>query len=215
MSSVQTRRICNLIVAVFAALVISACAGSGRVAERPPVRVEIQDAVGFTITEGARISANVRVDYDRAAELLDRGNIAQGIELLETIVTSSPELSAPRIDLGIAHHQAGNLEAAEEHLRRALETNPGHPIAQNELGIVLRKTGRFAESKRSYEAALAVYPGYHYARRNLAVLCDLYLADLDCALRNYEAYMATVPDDDEASMWIKDLQYRMNQPDTQ
>jgi len=84
----------------------------------------------------------------------------------------------------------------------------------NELGIILRKTGRFQEAKRSYQAALAVYPGFHYARRNLAVLCDLYMADFDCALQNYEAYMATVPSDDQASMWIKDLRYRMNQEDS-
>ena len=81
----------------------------------------------------------------------------------------------------------------------------------NELGIIYRKTGRFAESRKSYERALAVYPGYHFARRNLAVLCDLYLGDLDCALENYEAYMATVPEDPEAAIWIADLRMRMNQ----
>ena len=43
------------------------------------------------------------------------------------------------------------------------------------------------------------------------MLCDLYLADLECALDNYEAYMATVPSDDEASMWIADLKLRMGQ----
>jgi len=107
------------------------------------------------------------------------------------------------------------LEAAERNLRLALSNNPDHPIANNELGIVLRKTGRFAEARKHYQAALAVYPGYHYARRNLAVLCDLYLADLDCALQNYQAYMTTVPSDDEASMWIKDLQYRLNQREEQ
>jgi Flp pilus assembly protein TadD len=81
----------------------------------------------------------------------------------------------------------------------------------NELGIIYRKAGRFAEAKKSYEAALAVYPGYHYARRNLAVLCDLYLADLTCALENYEAYMATVPSDKQASMWISDIRNRIGQ----
>jgi Flp pilus assembly protein TadD len=93
----------------------------------------------------------------------------------------------------------------------ALESNPDHPIAHNELGIIFRKSGRFAEARQSYEAALAFYPGYHYARRNLAVLCDLYLADLKCALENYEAYMATVPSDDETSMWISDIRLRLGQ----
>ena len=67
------------------------------------------------------------------------------------------------------------------------------------------------DARKSYQAALAVYPGYHFARRNLAVLCDLYLADLRCALENYEAYMATVPRDDEATMWISDIRNRINQ----
>ena len=91
----------------------------------------------------------------------------------------------------------------------ALESNPDHPIAHNELGIVYRKSGRFAEARKSYEAALAFYPGYHFARRNLAVLCDLYLGDLNCALENYEAYMTTVPSDEEATMWITDIRQRI------
>ena len=91
----------------------------------------------------------------------------------------------------------------------ALEINPQHPIALNELGIVYRKTARFAEARQSYEAALAVYPGYHYARRNLAVLCDLYLSDLECAADNYEAYMATVHSDEEAAMWLRDVNFRL------
>jgi len=131
--------------------------------------------------------------------------------LLENVADAAPQLSAPRIDLGIAYHRAGDLEAAEINLLLALESNPDHPIAHNELGIVYRKSGRFAEAKKSYEAALAIYPGYHYARRNLAVLCDLYLADLNCALRNYEAYMTTVPSDDEAAMLIADIRSRISQ----
>ena len=174
-----------------------------------PARIEIQEAIGFTITEEARVDGVTRVDYEHALGLLEQGRLDEGIAALERVAEEAPDLSAPRIDLGIAYHRMNELAAAETQLVQALEINPQHPIALNELGIVYRKTARFAEAKRSYEAALAVYPGYHYARRNLAILCDLYLADMGCALENYEAYMATVHADDEASMWLKDVRYRM------
>jgi Flp pilus assembly protein TadD len=188
---------------------LSACATTETT--RTPSRIEIQEEVGFTITEDARIGGNVRADYEEALIYLQQGRHDEGIRLLESVAEAAPELSAPRIDLGIAYHRAGDLEAAEKNLLLALESNPAQPVAHNELGIVYRKTGRFAEARQSYEAALDIYPGFHFARRNLAVLCDLYLADLSCALENYEAYMTTVPSDDEASMWITDIRYRLGQ----
>jgi len=191
------------------ACIISACATPGT--SHTPASIEIQEEVGFTISENVRISSDERTNYKDALILLEQGRHEPGVALLEKVAEAAPQLSAPRIDLGIAYHRAGNLDAAENNLLLALELNPDHPIAHNELGIVYRKAGRFAEAKKSYEAALAIYPGYHYARRNLAVLCDLYLADLNCALRNYEAYMTTVPGDDEASMWISDIRYRISQ----
>ncbi|MDX1516070.1 MAG: tetratricopeptide repeat protein [Woeseiaceae bacterium] len=209
----QTRRLCRSAVAVLAASTLAACATSSTSDKPPPVRIEIQEAVGFTITEASHISSDNRAEYDEAQRHLVRGDLERGIELLEIIVERAPNLSAPRIDLGIAEHRAGNLEAAERHLQAVLEVNPDHPIALNELGIVYRKTGRFTLARQSYEGALAIYPGYHFARRNLAVLCDLYLADLECALRNYEAYLATVPGDEEAAIWIADIRYRLGRPE--
>lgn len=208
--SVQNRTIArNVAFLLTAAFINSACATSDP--SRTRIRVEFQQDVGFTIVEDARISSDVRIEYDAALILLEQGRHEQGVALLEAVVEAAPHLSVPRIDLGIAYHRAGDLEAAESSLLQALESNPDHPIVHNELGIVYRKAGRFAEARQSYEAALAFYPGYHYARRNLAILCDLYLGNLSCALENYEAYMATVPSDKEASMWISDIRQRIGQ----
>lgn len=194
---------------VLAAALLSLAGCNTAAVKKAPARIEVQEAFGFTITEEARVSGDVRMDYDQALALLAQGRLEEGAALLEAVADEAPALSAPRIDLAIAYHRIGDLEAAESNLRQALETNPQHPIALNELGIVYRKTARFTEARQSYEAALAVYPGYHYARRNLGVLCDLYLADMDCALQNYEAYMATVHSDDEVSMWLRDIRYRL------
>jgi len=203
-------RVCRIL-AVSLLVSLSACGTSSPASRATPARIEVQEQVGFTIIEEARVSNEARLDYDEAQRHLRQGDLQRGIQILNAVAEDSPQLAAPRIDLGIARHLEGDLEAAENNLLQALELNPGHPIALNELGIVYRKTGRFAEARRSYEAALATYPGYHYARRNLAVLCDLYLADLNCALDNYQAYMATVPGDDEATMWIADLRNRTGQ----
>ena len=199
----------KILLLALSASLLGACATTQP--EAPPSRIEIQEEVGFTITEEARIGGDVRADYETALSYLQQGRHDEGIVLLERVAEAAPELSAPRIDLGIARHRAGDLEAAESSLLLALESNPEQPVAHNELGIIYRKTGRFDEARKSYEAALAVYPGFHFARRNLAILCDLYLADLECALENYEAYMKTVPSDEEASMWIADIRYRLDQ----
>jgi len=179
-------------------------------AQRKTANIEIQEAVGFTITEEVRVTETDRGNYYDALNYLRDGNFEKGIAILEDVAETAPGVTAPRIDLGIAYHRQGDLAAAEENLLQALELNANHPVALNELGIVYRKTGRFAEAKQRYEAAIAVYPGYHHARRNLAILCDLYLGDLKCALDQYEAYMTTVASDEEASMWIADLKNRID-----
>ncbi len=204
-SSSSLRRVTLLLTSVFAS---AACVSTP--APTTPPRVEVQQDVGFTIVEQGRVDGRARVDYDQALQYLNVGQNERGIALLESVVAGSPHLAAPWIDLGIARHRNGDLEAAERALLRALETSPDHPIAHNELGIIYRKTARFAEARARYRSALVVYPGYHVARRNLAVLCDLYLGDLACARDNYEAYMASVKSDEEVSIWLADLRMRMD-----
>ena len=189
-------------------LIVAACATPALAATRTP-KVEITpDATGFTVTQEIRVSGDVRADYDNALRLLAQQQYAQGIALLVKVTESTPVAIAPHIDLGIAYGRSGDLDRAEASLGKALAINPDHPIANNELGMVYRRKGRFADARASYEKALAVYPSFHFAHRNLAILCDLYLMDLGCALTHYEAYSQAVPGDQEAVKWIADLRNR-------
>ena len=201
-------RATHLAARVGAALLACACAGSALAAKRPPKVEIVPDATGFTVTQEMRVSSEVRADYDRALQLLVREDSAPGIAMLVKVTENEPSAIAPHIDLGIAYARAGELDRAEESLGRALAINPDHPVANNELGIVLRRKGRFAEARAAYEKALAISPGFHFAHRNLAILCDLYLADAGCAIAHYEAYSGAVPDDPDATKWIADLKAR-------
>jgi Flp pilus assembly protein TadD len=172
-------------------------------------RVDIQqDATGFTILEDVRVSAEVRADYESAVRLLDGQQYEQGIAALVKVMEAAPNVTAVHIDLGIAYARAGDLDKAEESFKKALQLNPRHPIAYNELGMVQRRHGKFAEARASYEKALQLFPSFHFAHRNLAILCDVYLADLSCALEHYQAYQQAIPNDEQAPKWLADLNNR-------
>ncbi len=214
------RLACHAVPGLVAALLLIGCsatapttrtAATKAVANKHVAETQIQqDESGFTIAEDVRVAVDTRTQYDSAIRFLEQKNYEQGIALLLKVTEAAPDVTAPYIDLGIAYGRSGDFDKGIASLKRALELSPRHPVAYNELGMLYRRKGDFAAARTSYQKALEVAPEFHFARLNLAILCDLYLADLSCALDNYVAYQQAVPGDSTAAMWIADLRTRVN-----
>lgn len=156
-----------------------------------------------------QVDPEARADFDAAMKFLDAEQYDKGIELLSRLTQRAKTNTAPYINLAIAYQKVDNLTAAAENLKMALAINPDHPVANNEYGLLYRKTGKFAEAKSAYEKALEKTPSFLPARKNLAILCDLYLRDMECALQNYQLYSQAAPNDKAVGIWIADLQKRL------
>ncbi len=188
------------------ALFLAGCAAS-------PPKEEVRRPVAGESAIGGDVQPvsirEVGEDFENAVRYLQKEDYEKGIELLKKVTARPVNDAAPFINLAMAYQKVGDLPSAEENLKKALAITPEHPVANNEYGLVYRKTGRFKEAKTAYEKTLQRQPAFLPARKNLAILCDLYLKDFDCALKNYQIYSAAMPDDKNVRIWIADVEKRL------
>jgi Flp pilus assembly protein TadD len=164
---------------------------------------------GFVIHEDPVMNAESREEFDHAVSLLNDGKNDKAIELLAKVIERSPGVTAPHIDIAVAYIRSGKTGPAEENLKTALGLFPGHPVASNEYGLLLRRAGRFKEAREVYLKAIARFPEYLPVHKNLGILCDLYMDDPECALHEFETYVAGAPGDTPVKTWIAELKIRL------
>jgi protein O-mannosyl-transferase len=88
--------------------------------------------------------------------------------LFEHAVSVTPDSARAQGNLGHELMGAGEVEAAERHLRRAIRLEPQSFVARSNLGALLVKQGRLREAERSLLHTLLLAPGYAQAWVNLA-----------------------------------------------
>ena len=164
---------------------------------------------GFVIRENPDMDAGTRAEFERAVGLMNAGKNEAAIELLTRVIDRSQGATAPHIDIAMAYMRTGKPDLAEQHFKTALELVPNHPVASNEYGLLLRRSGRFQEARQAYEKAVSAFPEYLPARRNLGILCDLYLNDPACALKQFEYCSKAMPADNQVTIWIAELRIRL------
>jgi Tfp pilus assembly protein PilF len=206
-----------LLFMVFALL--AGCAASAKMTSKQDVQTPLHHGPsvtrledrreGFVINEVPNMDSGSKSDFEHAVTLMNDSKNDKAVELLTKVVERKPGVTAPYINLALAYMRMGKLAEAEQSLKTALEIFPSHPVASNEYGLLLRRLGRFEESRVIYEKTVAKFPGYLPAHRNLGILCDLYLNDPECALKQFEIYSNGASTDAQVKIWVAELHMRL------
>lgn len=148
-------------------------------------------------------------DYDAALRLMKQKKYRNAVSMLEKIIRNDDQRAGPYINLGISYRELGKLREAKRALRAASERNQESAVALNELGIVYRKMGEFSNARMAYRQSISKESDYDKAYLNLGILCDIYLEDLSCAIKNYKKYQSvSKTEDKKVALWIVDLKRR-------
>jgi len=155
------------------------------------------------------ISEATRTAYAQALELLRDEHYEQAISAMKGVAERNDALAGPYVNIGIAERALGEPDKARKALEAAVERDDANAAAYNQLGLLHRKAGRFAEARAAYEAGIKADPDYANLYRNLGILCDIYLQDPQCALKNFRAYKERMEGNDEKiTRWIADVERR-------
>jgi Tfp pilus assembly protein PilF len=201
------------------AAVLAGCAAKATISETPAPVAALRDQEpsvvrlengqqGFIIRENPKMDGESRSEFERAVSLMNDGKHDKAIELLTKVIERQPGVTAPYINIAIAYRRTNKPEQAEQNLKTALGLFDVHPVAGNEYGMLLRKAGRFKEAREVYEKVIARFPEYLPVHKNLGILCDLYLDDPACALKEFEIYSEGMPSDPQIKTWIAELRMR-------
>jgi tetratricopeptide (TPR) repeat protein len=150
--------------------------------------------------------------YAQALQLMKSGRGTDAELEFKQLAAAYPQYPGPQMNLGLLYLHDSRFAEAEVAFKKALELKPQSALAGNELGIALRKLGKFAEAETAYQHAIAAQPDYAAAHLNLGVLYDLYLAEPQKALDEYERYLAIVGENKQVSGWMVELRKRVGAP---
>jgi tetratricopeptide (TPR) repeat protein len=204
---------------MIATFVFTGCAAKAKISETPtPIATVIDQGPsvaqlengqqGFVIRENPKMDSESKSEFERAVSLMNDGKNDKAIELLAKVIDQQPGVTAPYINIAEAYMRTNKPEQAEKYLKTALGLFPAHPVASNEYGLLLRKAGRFKDAREVYEKEIARFPEYLPVHKNLGILCDLYLSDPVCALKQFEIYSEGIPSDAQVKIWIAELRMR-------
>jgi predicted Zn-dependent protease len=130
---------------------------------------------------------------------------------LRQLATERPGHPVPHSRLGWVQQQQGNRAEAMKAYRQAIDLDPSDAMTVNNLALMLMEDKHFREAATLLRNGLDYAPDVPELHYNLGVVSELYLLDLETALRHYRRYRDLSESGDKAvDGWIADLERRLD-----
>jgi tetratricopeptide (TPR) repeat protein len=165
-----------------------------------------------TAVDATPIPERAAQQYAQALQLMKSGRNTDAELEFKQLVAGYPQLTGPQLNLGLLYLRDSRLPEAEAAFKAVLEMKPANAVAGNELGIVERRLGKFAEAEAAYQRTIVAEPNYAPTYLNLGVLYDLYLAQPQKALDEFERYIALAGENKQVAGWMVELRKRVGAP---
>lgn len=173
---------------LLAAVVLSACAGSGTTA---------------TVNDAAIANMNLGAGY------LRQGRTDLAIERLQRALAQDPRLVEAHSTIAVAYDQAGSLQDAENHYRRATQLDSNNPGAANAYAVFLcSRQNRWSDAEPYFRRAAS---NVNYATPEVALtnagVCARSAGDEEGAAESFRAALARNPTFPDALLNMMELSY--------
>jgi Tfp pilus assembly protein PilF len=190
---------------LFFILLTAGCVTTGQKSVPPPEPVAPAPVQKVVLTDAQR------AEYQRAVELLKSADINAAETAFNALSKALPNSAGVFANLGIIAAAKNDEPAAIGYYEKSLTLNPGYLVSLNNLGNIWMKQGKFKEAETLYLQAHKTDAGNTSVLLNLALLNELYMHDLNAAIRYYQQYQSVIGTPDEAIAGrISDIQRRLN-----
>ena len=141
-----------------------------------------------------------------AITALNNGDDSNSLRLFNELIRNNPNLAGPYTNLALMHYNKQEYEKSLKLTEKALKLNPDQAQAYNLRGQLNITAGKVHEAKADYLSAVKLKPNYTNAHYNLALLYDIYLQEIELAIKHYQIYTSLLKKPDPATLdWINHL----------
>ena len=116
-------------------------------------------SVGGTVSAGEfdqKVPASAKKEYDKAAKLINKGEIQEGIEHLRQALSIYPDYLSAHNYLGVQYLKLKQFDQAAEQFESTLKLNPKYFDSRLNLGLVLIEQGKYNEAINHLTEAISV-----------------------------------------------------------